>query len=56
MILASCDSSGQQFAQQMRQTNPNLVDALRQQMQNVTGQQSPSNDTNDAKDAAHKDS
>ncbi|KAL5968219.1 Small glutamine-rich tetratricopeptide repeat-containing protein beta [Taenia solium] len=47
---------GQQFAQQMRQTNPDLVDALRQQMQNVTGQQPPSNDTNNAKDAAHKDS
>uniref|UniRef100_A0A0R3W549 TPR_REGION domain-containing protein n=1 Tax=Taenia asiatica TaxID=60517 RepID=A0A0R3W549_TAEAS len=49
-------STGQQFAQQMRQTNPDLVDALRQQMQNVTGQQPPSNDTNNAKDAAHKDS
>ncbi|KAL5107345.1 Small glutamine-rich tetratricopeptide repeat-containing protein alpha [Taenia crassiceps] len=47
---------GQQFAQQMRQTNPDLVDALRQQMQNVTGQQSPSNDTKDAKDDVHEKS
>ncbi|EUB62876.1 Small glutamine-rich tetratricopeptide repeat-containing protein beta [Echinococcus granulosus] len=46
---------GQQFAQQMRQTNPDLVDTLRQQMQNMTRQQPPSNDTDNEKDAAHKD-
>lgn len=29
--------SGQQFAQQMREANPDLVNTLRQQMQNLGG-------------------
>ncbi|VDL98030.1 unnamed protein product [Schistocephalus solidus] len=39
-------SSGQQFAQQMQQSNPDLVSTLRQRMQDVTGQP-PGDGTND---------
>ncbi|VDM35081.1 unnamed protein product [Hydatigera taeniaeformis] len=49
-------STGQQFAQQMRQTNPDLVDTLRQQMQNATNQQPPSSNADNDKNAAHKES